>query len=146
MHQVERHPLLLQPELVSWHKEQNIVLTAYSPLAGVYKGKKPLVQYPEIIKIAEKHNAAPAQILIAWGLIGNHTVIPKSVTPERIEANFKSTEIKLDEEDVKAIEALGAGDKYSRFNVPYEYEPRWNINVFGEPEEKAAVADVNFGI
>jgi L-glyceraldehyde reductase len=42
-------------------------------------------------------------------------VIPKSVTQSRIAENFK--EVKLSDEDVAAISALGKDP--ARFNVPY---------------------------
>lgn len=145
VNQIERHPLLLQPELIAYHKAKDIVITAYSPLANAYAGKKPVVQYDVIIEIAKKHDATPAQVLISWGALGGHTIIPKSVTPDRIASNFKSLDVKLDEDDIKQIEQLGK-DNYVRFNVPFEYKPQWDINVFGEPAEKPATLDVQFGI
>jgi hypothetical protein len=32
-----------------------------------------------------------------------------------------------------------------RFNIPYRYSPNWDINQFGEPEEKDATYKVNLG-
>lgn len=145
VNQIERHPLLLQPELLAYLKQKDILVTSYSPLAGVYAGKTPLVQLEVVKKIAEKHNATPAQVLISWGALGGHTVIPKSVTPDRIASNLDSLSVKLDDESIKELEQLGK-DKYTRFNLPFQYKPFWDINVFGEPEEKDAVADVQFGI
>ncbi len=130
---------------MAYHKEKNINITAYSPLGNAYEGKKPVVQYDVIVEIAKKHDATPAQVLISWGALGGHTIIPKSVTPDRIESNFKSLDVKLDEDDIKKIEQLGKYN-YVRFNVPFEYKPQWDINVFGEPQEKAAKADVQFGV
>lgn len=28
------------------------------------------------------------------------------------------------------------------FNIPITYKPKWNVNVFDEPEEKGAVVNV----
>lgn len=42
-------------------------------------------------------------------------MIPKSVTPSRIASNFQ--EVKIDDEDVKAINEIGEKDP-KRFNVP----------------------------
>lgn len=30
----------------------------------------------------------------------------------------------------------------NRFNIPYKYSPNWDINTFGEPEEKNATHSV----
>ena len=40
-----------------------------------------LTEYPEVIEIAKKLNATPAQVLIAWGTKRGYSVIPKSITP-----------------------------------------------------------------
>lgn len=66
-------------------------------------------------KIAEKHKASGAQVVLAWSQIGGHSVIPKSVTPSRIAQNFQ--EIKIDEEDIKAINEIGENEP-KRFNIP----------------------------
>lgn len=68
-----------------------------------------------VTKIAEKHNATGAQVVLAWSQTGGHSVIPKSVTPSRIAQNFQ--EIKISDEDVKAINEIGEKDP-KRFNVP----------------------------
>lgn len=54
-------------------------------------------------------------MLISWGAIGGHSVIPKSVTPARIISNLEHVE--LSAADVKIIESLGEGDKRARFNI-----------------------------
>ena len=38
-------------------------------------------------------------------------VIPKSVNPKRIAENFKATQIQLDAEDIKRIEAVDKGTR-----------------------------------
>ncbi|KDE06808.1 aldehyde reductase 1 [Microbotryum lychnidis-dioicae p1A1 Lamole] len=139
VHQVERHPLLLQRELIEHHKKHNIHLTAYSPLGNNNYGEKKLFEYPEIIAIADKIGATPAQVLIAWGQVGGHSVLPKSVTPSRIQSNLK--QITLTEEQIEQINKLGE-EKYRRFNVPYKYKPTWDINTFDEDEEKSATHQV----
>lgn len=62
-------------------------------------------------------------------------VIPKSVTPSRIESNFKV--VSLTDDEVAEINKIGE-EKPARFNVPKSYTPQWNINVFDTPEEKDA--------
>lgn len=135
VNQLERHPLLPIKDVVEHHKKHNIHITAYSPLGNNNYGEKKLFEYPEVIAIAEKIGATPAQVLIAWAQIGNHSVIPKSVSKERIISNLKEIG-ELPQEAVDELEKLGSRNR--RFNVPYNYKPRWNINVFNEDEEKPA--------
>ena len=103
VNQIEAHPLLLQDDLVNYCKEHNIHITAYSPLGNnstslpptpirslalsdleavwTVAGHKKLTEYPEVLELAQKYNATPAQVLIAWGVKRGYSVIPKSVTP-----------------------------------------------------------------
>ena len=72
---------------------------------------------------------------LAWSQVGGHSVIPKSVTPSRIRDNFK--EIELLPEEVQKVSLLGKDRR--RYNTPYAAnKPRWNINIFGEPDEQPA--------
>ncbi|KAK4703434.1 hypothetical protein P7C70_g2785, partial [Phenoliferia sp. Uapishka_3] len=142
-HQIERHPLLIQPELVAHHKAKNIHITAYSPLGNNNVGAPKLFEYPEVIKIAEKLSVTPAQVLIAWGQVGGHSVIPKSITPSRIQSNFQ--QITLPKEDFDEISKLGEAARRHRFNIPNDYDPSWHFNVFGEESEKEAKYGVNVG-
>ncbi|KAJ8489045.1 hypothetical protein ONZ51_g3154 [Trametes cubensis] len=137
--QIEAHPLLLQDELVQFCKEHNIHLTAYSPLGNNMAGHKKLTDYPEVHEIAQRLNATPAQVLIAWGVKRGYSVIPKSVTPERIESNFKQVE--LSDEDYEKLCELGRKNR-KRFNVKTTYPPFWDINIFGEEEEKITTNQV----
>ncbi|BGP41698.1 hypothetical protein JCM10449v2_005689 [Rhodotorula kratochvilovae] len=137
VHQIERHPRLLQRDLIKHHAAKNIAITAYSGFGNNNIGEPLLLTHPTVKKIAEQKGADAGQVLIAWGMHGNHAIIPKSVTESRIISNFKI--IKLSEEDVAAIDAIGdesKGGSYKRFNVPATYAPKWPINVFGEKEEE----------
>lgn len=55
-------------------------------------------------------------------------VIPKSVTPKRIESNFDDLE--LSAKEFEAISKVGRENPV-RYNIPYLYKPRWDIDVFG---------------
>jgi len=85
-----------QPELIAWLKKNDIVPCAYSPL-GSTNGTA-LREDPVVVKIAEKHDAQGATILLSWLLKQGVVVLPKSVTPKRIEANFKTVELTAEEE------------------------------------------------
>lgn len=141
--QVERHPLLPQPDLIAFCKEHNIHITSYSPLGNNITGKQKLVEYEAVKVIADRLGATPAQVLIAWGAYDGCSVIPKSVQEDRIKSNFQ--EVKLSKEDYDAISAIGK-DNHLRFNCPFRYctasDPKWDVNIFDEEDEKAATHQV----
>ncbi len=119
MNQIENHPFLQQHELINYCQQNNIAITAYSPLgsqvlAVVDKTANELVllDNPVIATIAKKHQAKPAQILISWAVNRNVVVIPKSATPSRIKENFAALDIQLDTNDMEQIASL---DKHYRF-------------------------------
>ena len=95
-----------------------------------------LIQHETVKEVASRINATPAQVILAWSQVGGHSVIPKSVTPSRIQENFK--EIELSKEDFEKIENIGKTEP-RRFNIPYTAnKPRWPINIFNDPTEMKA--------
>jgi 2,5-diketo-D-gluconate reductase A len=105
VNQVELHPRFQQKALRKVHDELGIVTESWSPL-----GQGRLLEDPTIGKIAAKHGKTPAQAIIRWHLDSGLMVIPKSVTPSRIQQNFDVLDFKLDAEDLGAFDALDAAD------------------------------------
>lgn len=104
VNQVESHPYLTQPDLLDVMNKYNIILTAYSPLAQ-FNEASPVND--ELIKsIASKYNKTPSQIVIKWAIERGTTVIPKSVTPSRIEENFNIFDFSLTKEEIESISNL----------------------------------------
>ncbi|KAI7908264.1 NADP-dependent oxidoreductase domain-containing protein [Cokeromyces recurvatus] len=124
MNQIELHPALQQPELVSFLHKNNIQVTAYSPLGNNVYGEKRIVDDPIILDIAKKLNKSPAQICIAFAAQRGLIVIPKSVTPSRIVENFQDFE--LSKEDFDSIASLGS--RNIRYNDPGLKD--WNCTIF----------------
>ncbi|KAL1742509.1 NADP-dependent oxidoreductase domain-containing protein [Schizophyllum fasciatum] len=135
MNQVEAHPALQQPELEKYCEKKGIKITAYSPLGNNVSGKVRIIDTKPVQELAKAQGRDAAQILIAWGAHKGFCVIPKSVTPKRIESNFDDLE--LSNEEFEAISKVGRQNPV-RYNIPYLYKPRWDIDVFGSEEEKAA--------
>jgi 2,5-diketo-D-gluconate reductase A len=104
VNQVELHPRLQQPELRRFHAEHGIVTEAWSPIA---KGR--VLDDPVITELAARAGRTPAQAVLRWHLQLGNVVIPKSVTPERIEENFRIFDFTLDDDAVGRIETLDAG-------------------------------------
>lgn len=102
VNQVERHPYFQQKELKKFCESHEIYLEAWSPLmtGGA------VLQDELIIELAKKYRKTPAQIILRWQLDSDVIVIPKSVTPSRIEENFNIFDFSLTEEDMKKIETI----------------------------------------
>ena len=106
LNQVELHPLLQQAGLRREHEQLGIVTEAWSPLA---QGE--VLDDPAIAEIAAAHGKTAGQVVIRWHLQLGNVVIPKSVTPERIEQNFDVFDFELSDAEMGAIEALDAGHR-----------------------------------
>jgi 2,5-diketo-D-gluconate reductase A len=104
VNQIELHPRLQQAELRAWHAEHGIATEAWSPLA-----QGALLDDPTIETIAAHHECTPAQMILRWHLQLGNVVIPKSVTPERVEENFRIFDFELSEDDMAAIARLDQG-------------------------------------
>jgi 2,5-diketo-D-gluconate reductase A len=104
INQVELHPHFQQAELRAWHAEHGIATEAWSPLA-----QGDLLDDETIVRLAESHGKAPAQVILRWHLQLGNVVIPKSVTPERIRENIDLFDFELSDGDLAAIEGLDSG-------------------------------------
>ncbi|QYS96373.1 Short chain dehydrogenase/reductase [Trichoderma simmonsii] len=134
VNQIERHPRIPNPPLIKYCKEKGIVITAYSAFGNNFFGLPLLVNVPEVKAIAERlskvqgKTVTPAQVILAWSQLDGHTVIPKSVTPERILENFQ--EVGLDDQAIRDLDKFG--ETPQRLNLP---GCEWNINIFGDEKE-----------
>ncbi|HTX45418.1 MAG TPA: aldo/keto reductase [Solirubrobacteraceae bacterium] len=106
VNQVELHPRFQQQGLRHEHAERGIATEAWSPLA---QGQ--VLDDPVIVEIAEAHGKTPGQVVIRWHLDIGNIVIPKSVTPARIEENFDVFDFQLTAAQLQAIEELDAGER-----------------------------------
>ena len=104
VNQIECHPWLQQTDLRTFHGNLGIVTQSWSPL-----GRGKLLNEPIIKAIATKHNGTEAQVIIAWHLKVGNVVIPKSITPSRIQENHQASTINLDSDDIAQVLKLDAG-------------------------------------
>ncbi|MFJ6392889.1 aldo/keto reductase [Streptomyces sp. NPDC091972] len=104
VNQVELHPGLQQQELRAFHAQHGITTEAWSPLA-----QGAVLRDKAVLELAARHDVSPAQIVLRWHLQIGNVVIPKSVTPERIQQNLDVFSFQLTHGDLQAITALDRG-------------------------------------
>lgn len=98
VNQVELHVFLQQPELLTYCRENGIVVEAYSPLAHAKANDDPV-----IAEIAKRHGKSYAQIMLRWCVEQGLVVIPKSVTPSRIKENAEIFAFALTPADIEKL-------------------------------------------
>ena len=76
-------------------------MEAYSPLARAKKFRD-----QRLLDVARRCSLTPAQVMIRWCLQRGCVVIPKSVTPARIEENVQLGDAPLSAADMKSLDAL----------------------------------------
>src|SRR5258708_25155075 len=101
VNQVEIHVYLQQPELLTFCKEHDIVVEAYSPLAHGYGMNNPV-----LADVANKHSKSPVQIMIRWCTDFGTVPLPKSVHSDRLKENFDVFDFSLDTEDMAKLATL----------------------------------------
>ena len=89
-----------QDEITNYCQANDILIEAYSPLAT---GN--ILDNEVLSELAAKYNVSVAKICIKYCLQKHTLPIPKSVTPERIKANFEMDFV-ISEEDMKYLDSL----------------------------------------
>jgi len=134
VHQFETHPYLQQQAFIDWHKQQGILVTAYSPFGNQNKvydeGAKvdKLIEHPIITKIAKKHKTIGAAVALAWGIKRGTAVVPKSVNEGRIKGNLECLTVQLDEADMSEIAKMNGP---YRFNNPTNWKKKFFADLEG---------------
>ena len=117
-HQIELHPYLQNRKVVEFAQSQGIHITSYMTLAY---GE--VLKDPVIMAIADRHNATPAQVTLAWAMQLGYSVIPSSTKRANLESNLKACHLKLSDEDMAQIAAL---DRGHRLTNPQSVAPLWD--------------------
>ena len=102
LNQIECHPYFNQKEMKDFCAKHNIFVEAWSPL----EQGGTVLQDSVILKIAEAHGKSSAQTILRWHLQNNTIVIPKSVTPSRIEENLNVFDFVLTQNEMEEIDQL----------------------------------------
>ena len=107
VNQIELSPFLQQEHIYSFCQKENIHLTGYCPLS---RGNR--FDDPNLSRIAKEMKKSAAQVMIRWALQRGHTVIPKSVSPERIEENANVFDFNLNNEQMNILDGLEEGLRF----------------------------------
>jgi 2,5-diketo-D-gluconate reductase A len=121
VNQIEVHPYFGNERVRAYGHEHGIVTEAWSPIA---QGK--VLDDPVINRIADARGKSPAQVVLRWHIQRGDIVFPKSVTPERIKANFELFDFELEGSDMDAISALDKGESGRTGPNPddFDYVPK----------------------
>lgn len=86
--------------LLPWLAQQGIPAMAYSPIE---QGR--LLQHPALRPIAQRHDATPAQVALAWVLQrGGITAIPRAGRPSHVRQNAAARDIALTHQDLSDLD------------------------------------------
>ena len=118
VNQIELHPLFQQNELQVYNRENKIVTQPWSPLGN---GNADLLNNSDLKTIADNYGKTVAQVILRWHLQEGFCVIPKSVTPSRIEENFNVFDFELSEDEMDVVRSLNT-DKRLFFDPK---DPAW---------------------
>ncbi|MGW7932360.1 aldo/keto reductase [Staphylococcus xylosus] len=101
INQVEFHPYLLQSSLNRYLEVQNIHMESWSPLMNAQ-----ILEDETVNAVANEVGKSPAQVIIRWNVEHGVVVIPKSVTPSRIEENINVFDFALTAEQIEKLDNL----------------------------------------
>lgn len=146
VNQVEAHPWFPNTNLVSFHKENKIITSCFSPFAGQKADGKTLIHDPTVQKIAKKNTMGVGQLLQSWAVQRGTVPLGKSGNPgqeqissnvavrmlltanvERIKANFAIR--RLSDEDNKALDDLEVPNNEGR---SIEFSDAWGVKLWQE--------------
>lgn len=94
-------------DLAPWQAARGIPLMAYCPLAqaGRLARARGLLQDPSVAEVAARHEATPAQVLLAFAIrSGDVVAIPKAAAPEHARDNAAALDLRLTGDDLALLD------------------------------------------
>lgn len=120
--QVESHPYLTQQNLMRFCREEDIAITAFSPLGalsylelGMADAAQSVLTQTAVESAAKRLGKTPAQVVLRWGVQRGNAIIPKTSKLERLAENAALFDFELSEDEMAQIDALNINQ---RFNDP----------------------------
>lgn len=116
--QAEYHALLSQQTLLAEVRRQQMLFTAYCPLA---QGR--LLNHPLLVDIARKHGKHETQVALRWLIEQEGVVaIPRSSSVAHAKSNLEIFDFQLSADDSRAIAALQGDTRV----VNPDFAPDWD--------------------
>ncbi|KAI1497187.1 putative aldehyde reductase [Biscogniauxia marginata] len=134
VHQMEVHPYLQQKSFNQWLRSHGIHVVQFSPLGNMNDFYRKtgwskevshmtrIIDQPLLQELGRKYKKSVVQIVLAWGVNNNRSVIPKSTVDWQIKENTEA-DFQLEPEDMRRIETL---DIKARFNDP-SLDYQWRL-------------------
>jgi aryl-alcohol dehydrogenase-like predicted oxidoreductase len=97
-------------EMLEFAREREIAFVPFFPLGSAFRGGQGrLAREATIVDVADKHEATPAQIALAWLLAryDRMLLIPGTGSLAHLEENMAASEIDLDDADLAALDRVG---------------------------------------
>ena len=116
--QIELHPYLQNRKVVEFAQSHGIQITSYMTLAYGEVLKDPVIQ-----QIADRLQATPAQVTLAWAMQLGHAVIPSSTKRANLQSNLHARTLTLNDADMALIAGL---DRGHRLTSPKGIAPHWD--------------------
>ncbi len=123
--QIELHPYLTQEKLLRFCREEELAVTAFSPLGalsyfaiGMAQPGESVLENEAVRHLAVKYSRTPAQIVLRWGVQRGTAIVPKTTKLERLKENLGIFDFQLTEAEMKTLSAL---NRNRRFNDPGDF-------------------------
>lgn len=114
INQIEFHPYLQHGDLIPFHKNQDIRVAAYGPLAPIVKAKNgPLT--PLLEDLAKKYAVTPGEILLRWVMDQNIVAITTSSKEQRMSDMLRVATFTLTPKEQETITETGKDFHFRAF-------------------------------
>jgi 2,5-diketo-D-gluconate reductase A len=102
VNQIRWSPALFDPGRVAQMRERSIALEGFSAI------RLTNLADPRLVAVAAAHGVTTAQVLVRWQLQHGIVVLPRSVRPDRIRANFAVWDFELTPGELALIDAMSS--------------------------------------
>lgn len=118
VNQVELHPHFPQAEQREVDARLGILTESWSPLGRA----SDVLDEPVLVELAEAHSVSVPQLILGWHVQLGVLPLPKATTPERQRENLEVFDLRLSDDEMALVTALGRPDGRIDDQDPAVYE------------------------